>query len=693
MRLDSATSLLTRLLVLAVLVLVPPMALISAAALDRFELVMSDELDAKATAVGHDLADRIERAVGLGIPIDKLVGVEDFFAPVLETNPELRYLAISGIDGRVLFLKGADKAQLEPHYRSTDFDGPAPLLKASIGDYTDLALPIDVKGARLGMLHVGMDAGYVHQRVERVFVDVAVVMAVALLLAAEILLFVVVVNVSGPLRRARGMMERVCRGDFTRLVGAGPMDEVGRFVRVLNGAVTRADDLYRRLVAYIEEIKGAHFDAGVVRRVGDIEDRVNARYRFAPGGEPQRGPERQAVDVRLALVLFVFAEELSRPFLPLYVGTLPSPIPWLTPDMAMAVPIAVFMACVAIASPWAGAVTGRLGSRVVFLFGLVPAVIGFVLTGLAHDVVDLTLWRAMTGLGYAVVTMACQGYMSRAVASGSRAQGFGMFVGAMLTASVCGMALGGVLVERVGFRDVFFVSAGLAMLSGVLANRLNEPVPTESGRNASVGDLLVLLRNWRFSVLMLFAAIPSKLALTGVVYFLVPVYLVKLGYGFGDIARVMMIYAVTVVVMSPLVARLADQTGWRAGLVALGGVIGGIGLLVPAIGFGIVPVMMAMLCLGMAQGLAASAQLAVIPDVCGAECRALGQTNVLAQVRLLERIGSTAGPLAAAALLPVVGYAGAISVLGAVMLAMALVFAVASFAYGGDPHPQPEEAA
>jgi MFS family permease len=693
MRLDSATSLLMRLLVLAVLVLVPPMALIADAALDRFEQAMGPELDSKALAVGHDLSDQIERAVGLGIPIDKLVGVEEFFAPVLATNSELRYLAVTDSNGRVLFLRGADKAELEPHYRTTDFDIPEQQLKAAIGDYNDLALPIEVKGVRLGMLHVGMDAGYVHQRVTRIFVDVGVVMAVALLLASEILLFVVVANVSGPLRRARWMMERVCRGDFTRLAGVGPMDEVGRFVRALNAVVAQADDLYRRLNAYIQEIKGAHFDAGAIERAGQIEARVNFIYRFAPEGEPQQLQERHPVDVRLALVLFVFAEELSRPFLPLYIKTLPSPVGWLTPEMAMALPIAVFMACVGIATPWAGAITGRLGSRPVFLFGLVPAILGFVLAGLAHNVVDMTIWRAATGFGYAVVTMACQGYMSRAVSTESRAQGLGMFVGAVLTASVCGMALGGVLVERVGFRDVFFVSAGLAMLSGVLANRLNEPAPAESGRKPSAGDLLVLLRNWRFSVLMLFAAIPSKLALTGAVYFLVPVYLAKLGYGFGDIARVLMVYAVTVVVTSPLVARLADQTGWRAGLVALGGVIGGLGLLVPAIGPGIAPVMVAMLCLGLAQGLAASPQLAVVPDVCWIECRSLGQTNVLAQVRLLERIGSTAGPLLAAALLPLVGYAGAISVLGAVMLAMALVFLAASFAYGSGPHIQSEDAA
>jgi len=255
------------------------------------------------------------------------------------------------------------------------------------------------------------------------------------------------------------------------------------------------------------------------------------------------------------------------------------------------------------------------------------------------------------------------------------------------------MALGGVLVDRIGFDNVFFTAAGLALVSGILAARLPDP----AAERRDVGtpgprQLIELLKNWRFTVLMVFAAMPAKLALTGVVFFLVPLSMAGQGFGFGDIARALMVYAVTVVVLAPLVARLADGTPWRAGLVALGGVIGGVGLLAPALGPGLPPLLLALLCLGISQGLAAATQLAVVPDICWIECRTIGQTNVLAQVRLLERVGSVLGPLLAAALVPFTGYNGAIAVLGALVLAMALIFAVASFAYGAGPHLSTEEA-
>ena len=683
MTLDGSRSLYPRLLVLAILVLVSPLALLGFDAMDGFEKGLTPEIEHKAAIVGGDLADQLDRAVNYGIPIDQLVGLDEFFAPVLDANRELRYLAITDGDGKVLFLRGVPAADLEPHFRNTDFDLMVPGQTSVIGDYADLAVPILADGTRVGLLHVSMDVHYVHHRVAEILIDVAVVLAVSLLLASEILMFVVVVNISGPLGQARRLMERVRHGDFTLLPWVVTSDEVGRFVQCLNGAVRGVDQLYRTLAAYVEEVRGAHFDPTVVERVGVVAEGIDAAYRFAPDGAPKLRHERHAVDVRLPLFLFTFAEELSRPFLPLYIRSLPS-VTWLSPEMAMAVPIAVFMACVGGFTPWAGTLTARHGSRLVFLVGLVPAVLGLVMAGLAESMVDLTLWRAATGIGYALITMACQGYIARSVHESSRTQGLGVFVGAVLTASVCGMALGGVLVERVGFRDAFFVAAGLAVLSGLLAWRMVEPETErrERERAPTLRDMIALLGNWRFTVLMVFSAIPSKMALTGVVFFLVPLHLWSLGCGFGDIARMLMVYAVTVVVLSPLVARLADRSGWRAGLVASGGVLGGLGLLAPALGLGSDSVLLALACLGLAQGLSASPQMVLVTDVCAAECRAFDRTNVLALCRLLERIGSTAGPLAAAAVIPLAGYDGAMVALGALVLATALVFAVAATAYG-----------
>lgn len=696
MKLDSSRSLLIRLFVLAVLVLVTPLSILSFRAMGDFEQGMIPELDKKAAAVGRDVAAQVSRALGYGIPVDKLVGVDEFFSPMLSANPEIRYLAITDPAGRVMFIDGADRDDLEPHYRSADLsEVSADGVKSSIGAYLDLALPLTAGPRLAGHVHVGFDQNYIATRLTDILADVLVVIAASLIIAFEILLFVVFVNITGPLKLVGDLVDKARRGDFTHIPGSGADDEVGRFLRAVQSTLRLVDGRYRQLIAYIDEVRVGHFDKGVVEKVGEIAARINFLYRFSPTGKPELMVERRATDIRLALFLFVFAEELSRSFMPLFAGRLAASVAGLSAEMVMALPIAVFMAAIAVTSPWGGQLAERLGARRLFLLGVVPATVGSLMTGLSFCVVDLLLWRALTGVGYALVTMACQSYISRALKSDQRAQGLGVYVAAVLTAGICGNALGGVVADRVGYRATFFISAVLVVLAGILVSRLLSPADApQAGTAAAVRgrSRLRLLRNWRFSVLMLFAAVPSKMALTGFLFFLVPVTLSHQGWNVAEIARVMVLYPLVMVAVSPLAARLADRLGWRAGQVALGGLIGGAGLLAPMLlGGGPLSMALAIMALGVSHGMSASPQLAMLPDLCWTECRSLGYTNVLGFVRFVERVGSVAGPLLVAAAIPLWGMSGAVVALGVLVLALAVVFAIASAAFGSGPHIETEE--
>lgn len=700
MRLDSSRSLLVRLLMLAVLVLVPPMAVASFRALDRFEQGMNPEMDRKAAAVGRDLVVQVERAVAYGIPVDKLVGVDEFFAQVLSANPEIRYLSITNANGAILFLRGALSDQLAAAYGAQAGDGgDADGRKAAIGDFIDLSLPVTGRGGTaVGAVHVGFDQGYIASRLFSIFYDIAVVLGTSLIVAFEILLFVVVFNVSGPMKLVAEVLDHTRRGDFSRVPQVSAEDEVGHFVRVFNGAVRQLDSAYRGLMAYIDEVRTGHFDKNVAAQAGDVAERVRFLFRFDAAGAPQMLRERLSSDVRLPLFLFVFAEEISRAFMPLYAQSLPSRLGGGMAELMVALPIAVFMAGIALGSLWGGVVTERLGSRRVFQIGLVPATLGCLMSGLSHGVVELTLWRFVAGLGYALVTVACQSYISATVSDRNRAAGLGTYVGAVLSAALCGTAIGGVLADRIGFAPTFFVSAALIVVSGYLLAHLLEKaeppaidVAAAAGEAAPRGALLRIFANWRFTVLVVFAAIPAKMALTGYFFFLVPLILWNSGHSLPEIARIMVLYPIVMLAVSALATRMADQWGWRIGPVAAGGVIGGVGMLAPLLFDGTLPLVIGIVLLGVSHGLSASPQLAAIPDICWIECHRFGRPQVLALLRTLERVGSVIGPVLAAILLPVLGAQQAVVALGAVVTALALVFALFAGRYGSGPHLETEE--
>lgn len=696
MRLDSSRSLLVRLLMLAVLVLVPPMGVASFMALDRFEQGMNPELDRKAAAVGRDLVVQVERAVAYGIPLDKLVGVDEFFAQVLSGNPEIRYLGITGTDGGILFLRGALSGQLADHYRQ-ELAVPANVegKTTRIGDFVDLALPLKGRSGLVGSVHVGFDQGYISSRLFSIFYDIAVVLGASLIVAFEILLFVVVFNVSGPMKLVAEVIAQGRKGDFTRLPGIRADDEVGHFARVFNATMRQVDSAYRGLMAYIDEVRTGHFDRSVAEKAGEIADRVKFLFRFDPSGTPRFLREKLSSDVRLPLFLFVFAEEISRSFMPLYAQALPQRLAGLTPEVMIALPIAVFMTGIALGSLWGGAVTERLGSRRVFQIGLAPAFLGCLMSGLSQSVIELSLWRGITGLGYALVTVACQGYISKTSSDSSHVTGLGSYVGAVLSAALCGTVLGGVMADRIGFAPTFFVSAGLVVVSGILLGYLLEKVETTPDQAAAESvaprGLSRIFLNWRFTVLVVFAAIPAKIALTGFFFFLVPLVLWNSGHQLPEIARIMVLYPLVMLAVSYYATRFADQWGWRVGQIAVGGVLGGIGILLAALFDGTLPLAAGIMLLGAAHGMSASPQLALVPDICWVECHHFGRTQVLALLRTLERVGSVIGPVLAAVFWPLWGAEGAIIAVGSVVLGMAAVFALLAGRYGDGPHLESEE--
>lgn len=700
MKLDSSRSLLARLVTLAVLVLLPPLGLITMRAMAQFEQGMAPEMDRKAAAIGHDLAAQIGRALDYAIPLDKLVGMDPFFAQVLAANPEIRYLAVTDGGGSVLYVSGVDAATLAPTLATTKgVTGEAGGRTTQVGPFVDLALPLEATMARDAMaegrrpaeIHVGFATDYVMTRLRDILADIGVMAAVALIIAFEILLFFVIYNISGPMKLVAEGIDHGRRGDFSTLPKPSSDDEVGRFVSTVSAAIRRVDESYRRLLAYIDEVRTGHFDQTVCEKVAAIADRVRYLYRFDPTGMPRPLRERLSSDVRLPLFLFVLAEEMSRSFLPLYAqGMAPGQ------DMAAAATIAAFMAAVAAASAWAGAITEKLGSRRVFLLGLAPAVIGSLASGLTTQVGALIAWRAVAGLGYALVTVACQSYIAHTSGAdhGQRARGLGVYVGAVLTAGLCGSAGGAILADRLGQHTTFWISAVLIAGSGLLLNRLlgapeADPVPARP--QAAAARFWRIFANWRFSVLMVFAAIPAKMALTGFLFFLAPVMLWRQDFTVPEIGRVMALYPLVMLAVSALANRLADVQGWRLGQVALGGMIGGVGLLAPLAGDGLGPVMAAIVALGVAHGMSASPQLALLPDICWTECHAFGSTRVLALVRTLERVGSALGPLLAAAMLLAWGPGPAAIGLGVLVLVPGVVFALAAGAYGRGPHLETEE--
>lgn len=380
--------------------------------------------------------------------------------------------------------------------------------------------------------------------------------------------------------------------------------------------------------------------------------------------------------IRLALFLFMLAEELSRSFLPLYARGLYAPIPGLSDSFVMGLPIALFMLLAAVFTPFAGAWADRFGARRTLLIGTLPAVAGFAGTAAAQTFAELLLWRGACAFGYAIMFIGAQGFVARHTRRQERTRGMAQFVAAVVVAGLCGAPIGGILADHLGAGATFAASALLALAATLVAAALlPDEAPERAGKPAAtLRDYRLLLANPRFRALLLFSSVPTKLLLTGGLFYLVPVALNAQGETPSAIGRVMMAYGLCIVVLGPWVSRLADRTGRHAPIAGLGGLIGGAGLAVALVDPTPAGVLAAVAALGVAHALNNATQLTLVPEVCAAECARIGTTGVFAVYRLLERGGAVLGPVLAAALADRLGPAAALGALGALGLGCAAAF-------------------
>ena len=292
------------------------------------------------------------------------------------------------------------------------------------------------------------------------------------------------------------------------------------------------------------------------------------------------------------------------------------------------------------------------------------ATVGFTGTALAYNLYDLILWRSLCALGYAMVFVAAQGYVLDRTGHQNRAQGFALFIGAIMVATVCGPSIGGILADNIGFRASFGVSALMALVSIFAINRLpaverscrasDKPV-----RGPRMREIMALIVNKRFMTLTGLAAVPAKIILTGVCFYLVPLYIVSIGNTSAMAGRMLMVYAVMMVLIVPISATLSDATMRRDRYVSVGLIISGLSGLLLLLSESFLVLFGVVFLLGLGQALSIAAQSALVADHCQEEIRIFGSDAVYGVYRLLERLGNALGPLIASVLVIMWGYQGA----------------------------------
>ncbi len=659
-------SVVLRLAGLTALLLILSQGVLSLLLARTFEDTLLPEVRRKAEVAGELVAEQIGYAVSLGIPLGSLVKMDEFLDGVLADNEDFTFVAVLDPNGAELYARGI--AAESPR-------------DAAGGELVELPIRRE-DGTQVASLRVQVQEGTVRSELQALRLDIGTVLLVTLLIGIELLVALVVVRVSGPIRLADRLLELSARGDFGSRFGVRHRDEVGRFGQLINTALHRINTAFADLVEEAEDAHEVQLDRGVQRRIRDVLDDIRARFHFAMPGSENTLVSRSPMDVRIPFFLFMLAQEISRPFLPLFFNDIYVPIAGLSREVAIGLPITAFMVMVLIATPMVGSLTDRIAPRGMFVAGIVPSVAGHVGTAFASTIVEGLLWWTLSGLGYGVIFISAHAYVAQHSERSSRAVGMSGFLGAVFAAFVCGPAIGGMLAGRLGYQNTLLVAAALAAVAAAAALVTIDPggVRRVSRGKGGVRGWLRLLGHRQFMAVTVFTALPSKFVLGGLFFYLVPLYLAFLDNTQSNIGRVMMVYGVACVVATPLVARAADRLRRPRLLMIVGNCVLGVGCALPALADATGLVLASVALMGSGFAIVTVPQLAVIQEIAQEASGEVGISpgGIVGMFRTLERIGTAGGAVVVGAVAAATAYGQAMLAVGVLVLICTAVYVVLS---------------
>ncbi|NOI25106.1 MFS transporter [Vibrio mediterranei] len=585
-------------------------------ALDKFSANYETQLEQKSIVIGDTLISMIQRLLDQGIPLNRLNGLEQEFANYIAQHKELLSIQLLQSDKVV--------------YQSPD----------QIGHSQSATLTMPIDSSNDITLQVTTDTNIIPEMIEDSLMDMLTVLITSGLVVIEIILFVCNFMILKPWHQIKRLLRDSKIGASLSLAHISAKDELGCVTHSINGIIQRQ-----------------HADKAL--KVQNLQD-----YRF----------------IRLPLFMLVFAEATSLAFFPNFVASLERSQQWIPESLVTSLPMSLFMLCWAISLPFSGYWSDKVGRKTSLIVGSLITSSGLAATALCNSFELLLLARAYTAVGYGIVFISAQGYITDTTNSKNRTKGMSTFLSAFFSGSLCGTSIGGILADKLGYSVTFLLASALALGSALFVMRFF----IRGGSNAQstpvcFNDFRVLLGNKYFSLLTFFSAIPAKIVLTGFLYYICPVYLQHLGESAAVSGRVIMSYGIAIVLISPLSAFLVERWDKKIRFIVFGSTLSALALINIILLPGTIGLFWIVVLIGVAHSIGVSPQIPLVIDLLANEGIDKGKT--IGIFRLTERIGNIAGPMLAGLCLNLFGFEETIILFGITLMfsSMGLALLYASF--------------
>ncbi|GAA4249385.1 hypothetical protein [Azospirillum formosense] len=260
---------------MAVVVVVPWLATLAAALIAAAGLADRGTAS-RAEIVGTGIAHDLEKALALGLPLDRMAGMDDYLGEAGAVFPEIKLILVVDGSGRPLFQK-SDAARPDLSVR----------LVPAETDWSALGLvlqrfPIRQGAVTAGEVLLGRSAVAQPANAPRILIDFAVALSIALALGGLALRTMLNAQVMAPLRLAASLEANLARSAYDRIAPPVEQSLIGTLLAEMNRVVTGVNDRFARLRSYLAEVRDLSFNKDAAAEVAPLIERIERLGRFSP---------------------------------------------------------------------------------------------------------------------------------------------------------------------------------------------------------------------------------------------------------------------------------------------------------------------------------------------------------------------------------------------------------------------------
>ncbi|HBD93262.1 MAG TPA: hypothetical protein DC057_03740 [Spirochaetia bacterium] len=389
--------------------------------------------------------------------------------------------------------------------------------------------------------------------------------------------------------------------------------------------------------------------------------------------------------IRFTAFIFFFAELIPLSFMPIYINELfnlqPLQLFNTSRGTIMGLPISSYMLGVMIFVPLIGFITDRFGVRKILLSCSLLLFAGAILSAFSTSIIQLMIFRFISGAGYGGIIISSTNLIIHSIPDKSRTTGFGYWSAGFASAAICAVPIGGILVSRLGFRNVMIISgiAALILLLFIFVfikkDVVIEDDISDEKKHASLSDFLCIFKNRNLLVNTLLSSIPYSLAFVGLFQYLFPLFMDNKGISQSDIGRVLTIFGI-ISLSTPFFSRIADKIKNDKLFIAAGNLINGVFLLLFLINPNIYIFILVIIGLGFGSMLTDAATESFITSTDTA--KRIGEAKTLGIITTYEKLIAIFVPLTAGALISATGFINTTAILGIFIIISTILFIIFS---------------